>query len=86
MIDCDFFKVFSWGDGEYGKLGHGNSATQKYPKIIQGPLFSKVSYSKAVKKNASHFNKAFKKTIIFYICSSVRLLLVRLLATDTVLL
>lgn len=37
------FKVFSWGDGEYGKLGHGNSATQKYPKIIQGPLFSKVS-------------------------------------------
>uniref|UniRef100_A0A8C4H0W8 HECT-type E3 ubiquitin transferase n=1 Tax=Dicentrarchus labrax TaxID=13489 RepID=A0A8C4H0W8_DICLA len=35
-------EVFSWGDGEYGKLGHGNSATQKYPKIIQGPLFSKV--------------------------------------------
>ncbi|XP_075899766.1 putative E3 ubiquitin-protein ligase HERC1 isoform X1 [Nelusetta ayraudi] len=35
-------EVFSWGDGEYGKLGHGNSATQKYPKIIQGPLYSKV--------------------------------------------
>lgn len=35
--------MFSWGDGEYGKLGHGNSATQKYPKIIQGPLFGKVS-------------------------------------------
>ncbi|XP_068190129.1 probable E3 ubiquitin-protein ligase HERC1 isoform X2 [Antennarius striatus] len=35
-------EVFSWGDGEYGKLGHGNSATQKYPKIIQGPLFSKT--------------------------------------------
>eukprot|EP00064_Thunnus_orientalis_P004505 superscaffoldBa00000410_g4517 len=35
-------EVFSWGDGEYGKLGHGNSATQKYPKIIQGPLFGKV--------------------------------------------
>uniref|UniRef100_UPI0037E82BA5 probable E3 ubiquitin-protein ligase HERC1 n=1 Tax=Semicossyphus pulcher TaxID=241346 RepID=UPI0037E82BA5 len=35
-------EVFSWGDGEYGKLGHGNSATQKYPKIIQRPLFGKV--------------------------------------------
>ncbi|KAM8872529.1 putative E3 ubiquitin-protein ligase HERC1 isoform 2-T2 [Synchiropus picturatus] len=35
-------EVFSWGDGEYGKLGHGNSATQKYPKIIQGPLTGKV--------------------------------------------
>ncbi|XP_078128363.1 putative E3 ubiquitin-protein ligase HERC1 isoform X2 [Sander vitreus] len=35
-------EVFSWGDGEYGKLGHGNSATQKYPKIIQGPLFGKI--------------------------------------------
>ncbi|KAK2888184.1 probable E3 ubiquitin-protein ligase HERC1 isoform X2 [Channa argus] len=35
-------EVFSWGDGEYGKLGHGNNATQKYPKIIQGPLSGKV--------------------------------------------
>ncbi|KAM9306994.1 putative E3 ubiquitin-protein ligase HERC1 [Pholidichthys leucotaenia] len=35
-------EVFSWGDGEYGKLGHGNSATQKYPKLIQGPLLGKV--------------------------------------------
>ncbi|XP_051907348.1 probable E3 ubiquitin-protein ligase HERC1 isoform X3 [Hippocampus zosterae] len=35
-------EVFSWGDGEYGKLGHSNSATQKYPKIIQGPLSGKV--------------------------------------------
>lgn len=40
--------MFSWGDGEYGKLGHGNSATQKYPKIIQGPLFGKVSMQKTL--------------------------------------
>lgn len=45
-----WFQVFSWGDGEYGKLGHGNSATQKYPKIIQGPLFSKVSLQETVEK------------------------------------
>ena len=30
--------VFSWGDGDYGKLGHGNAATQKTPKQIMGPL------------------------------------------------
>lgn len=39
-------EVFSWGDGDYGKLGHGNSATQKYPKIIQGPLLGKVRRSR----------------------------------------
>ena len=22
--------------GDYGKLGHGNSSTQKYPKLIYG--------------------------------------------------
>ncbi|XP_033110692.1 probable E3 ubiquitin-protein ligase HERC1 [Anneissia japonica] len=35
-------QVFSWGDGDYGKLGHGNTATQKYPKMIQGILTGKV--------------------------------------------
>lgn len=40
-------EVFSWGDGDYGKLGHGNSATQKYPKIIQGPLLGKVRRKQA---------------------------------------
>uniref|UniRef100_A0A8B9YSC2 HECT-type E3 ubiquitin transferase n=1 Tax=Bos mutus grunniens TaxID=30521 RepID=A0A8B9YSC2_BOSMU len=38
-------EVFSWGDGDYGKLGHGNSSTQKYPKLIQGPLQGKVCVS-----------------------------------------
>ena len=29
-------QVFSWGDGDYGKLGHGNAATHKSPKQILG--------------------------------------------------
>ena len=28
--------------GDYGKLGHGNSSTQKYPKLMQGVLTGKV--------------------------------------------
>lgn len=34
--------VYSWGDGDYGKLGHGSSSTQKQPKLIKGPLQGKV--------------------------------------------
>ena len=28
--------------GDYGKLGHGNSSTQKLPKLIQSPFTGKV--------------------------------------------
>ncbi|XP_066930429.1 probable E3 ubiquitin-protein ligase HERC1 [Clytia hemisphaerica] len=35
-------KVYSWGDGDYGKLGHGNTMMQKIPKIIQGPFRHKI--------------------------------------------
>ena len=27
-------QLWSWGDGDHGKLGHGNTEQQKYPKIV----------------------------------------------------
>ncbi|KAH9513369.1 putative E3 ubiquitin-protein ligase herc1 [Bulinus truncatus] len=35
-------ELYSWGDGDYGKLGLGGNHTQKSPKLIQGPLAQKV--------------------------------------------
>ncbi|XP_076465936.1 putative E3 ubiquitin-protein ligase HERC1 isoform X3 [Babylonia areolata] len=34
-------EVFSWGDGDYGKLGHGSNSTVKTPKLITGPFLGK---------------------------------------------
>ncbi|XP_075226553.1 putative E3 ubiquitin-protein ligase HERC1 isoform X4 [Lycorma delicatula] len=34
-------QVYSWGDGDYGKLGHGNGVTQKTPKLVGDPLSGK---------------------------------------------
>ncbi|XP_047141184.2 probable E3 ubiquitin-protein ligase HERC1 isoform X1 [Hydra vulgaris] len=34
--------VYSWGDGEFGKLGHGNVATQKLPKVIRGVFKNQI--------------------------------------------
>ncbi|KAK5649906.1 hypothetical protein RI129_000935 [Pyrocoelia pectoralis] len=34
--------VYSWGDGDYGKLGHGSSSTHKQPKLIGGPFLGKT--------------------------------------------
>ncbi|XP_045467504.1 probable E3 ubiquitin-protein ligase HERC1 isoform X2 [Harmonia axyridis] len=41
-------EVYSWGDGDYGKLGHGNLATHKQPERITGPfLGKKIKYVNA---------------------------------------
>nr|CAD7425857.1 unnamed protein product [Timema monikensis] len=40
-LTCDG-KVYSWGDGDYGKLGHGNCTTQKHPRLVGGTLTNKV--------------------------------------------
>lgn len=45
--------VYSWGDGDYGKLGHGNYVTHKQPKLIKGPFSDKVI--KCI--HAGNFNK-----------------------------
>ncbi|KAF5282986.1 hypothetical protein FQA39_LY04857 [Lamprigera yunnana] len=34
--------VYSWGDGDYGKLGHGNCSLHKQPKLIVGPFLGKI--------------------------------------------
>jgi E3 ubiquitin-protein ligase HERC1 len=34
--------VYSWGDGDYGKLGHGNCNTHKQPERITGPFLGKT--------------------------------------------
>ena len=34
--------AYSWGDGDYGKLGHGSSMTEKLPTLIKGALNRRV--------------------------------------------
>lgn len=35
-------EIFTWGEGKFGRLGHGCERNQPIPKMIQGPLIGKV--------------------------------------------
>ena len=35
--------LYSWGDGDFGKLGHGTRSAQKVPKQVLGALTDKVN-------------------------------------------
>ena len=37
-------RIWSWGDGDHGKLGHGDTEQQKIPKIIDFLKFKKVTH------------------------------------------
>lgn len=49
-----FLQVYSWGVGEHGKLGHGNTLSQRRPKLITGPLYGK----RVVQVSAGHNHSA----------------------------
>ena len=58
MAVAESGEIFSWGDGEHGKLGHGSTDRVRKPKIIsgiksKGPLVREWHYVSAGFKHSA---------------------------------
>ena len=70
LTDCG--EVFSWGDGDYGKLGHGNCYRQKLPKQIdalQGKEVIQVIGYKFLVSHEIHLLHVLR--LVFFLCMQV---------------
>ena len=37
-VVVDNKELYTWGSGEFGRLGHGNEETQFLPKLVSSPV------------------------------------------------
>lgn len=67
--------VAVWGNGQHGRLGHGNEASELFPRIVQALVGTRIA---AVAAGGAHTAIATGKGKIHY-CYFILLLLLLLL-------